>query len=98
MSSKINAEQTHSTFQKIAYDSKLIIQLFPLSVTSQTTSQRMESHMSFEWKNLDIISSQCKVGPVRILSEKTNQKTKWKQKSKTTTLLLTNFRQMFYTP
>ena len=63
MSSKINAERTHSTFQKIAYYSKLIIQLFPPSVTSQTTSQTMESHISFEWKNLDIISSQCKVGP-----------------------------------
>ena len=51
----------------------------------------MESHISFKWKSLDIISSQCKVDLFRILSEKTNQKTKWKQKSKTTTLLLTNF-------
>ena len=51
----------------------------------------MESHISFKWKCLDIISCQGKVGPFRILSEKTSQKTKWKQKSKTTTLLLTNF-------
>ena len=60
----------------------------------------MESDISFKWKSLDIISSQGKVGPFRILSEKTKQKAKWKQKSKTTTMLLTNFRQMFlfYTP
>ena len=49
---------------------------------------------------LDIISFQGKVDPFRILSEKTKQKAKWKQKSKTTTMLLTNFRRMllFYTP
>ena len=53
-----------------------------------------------KWKSLDIVSSQGKVGPFRIVSEKTKQKAKWKQESKTTTMLLTNFRQMFifYTP
>ena len=55
----------------------------------------MKSHISFKWKSLDIISSQGKVGPFGILSEKTKQKAKWKQKSKPTTMLLTNFRQMF---
>ena len=55
----------------------------------------MESHISFNGKSLDIIPSQGKVGPFRILSEKTKQKAKWKQKSKPTTMLLTNFRQMF---
>ena len=38
--------------------------------------------MSFKWKSLDIFSSQGKVGPFRILSEKTKQKAKWKQKRK----------------
>ena len=51
--------------------------------------------MSFKWKSLDIISFQGKVGSFRILSEKARQKAKWKQKSKTTTMLLTNSRQMF---
>ena len=36
----------------------------------------MESHISFKWKNLDIISSQAKVGPFRILSEKNKAKNK----------------------
>ena len=36
----------------------------------------MESHISFKWKNLDIISSQGKVGPFRILSEKNKAKNK----------------------
>ena len=30
----------------------------------------MESHISFKWKSLDIISSRGKVGPFRILSGK----------------------------
>ena len=30
-----NAERTHSTSRKIVYDSKLIIKIFPPSVTSQ---------------------------------------------------------------
>ena len=36
----------------------------------------MESHISFKWKNLDLISSQVKFGPFKILSKKTNQKIK----------------------
>ena len=50
--------------------------------------------------SLDIISSQGKVDRFRILSKKIKQKITWKQKSKTTTMLITNFRQMFlfYTP
>ena len=56
---------------------------------------RRSNHISFKWKNLDIFSFRGKVDPFRILSEKTKQKAKWKQKSKPTTMLLTNFRQMF---
>ena len=51
----------------------------------------MESHISFKWKSLDIISFHGKVGLFRILSEKTKQKWKCKQKSISTTTLLTNF-------
>ena len=59
----------------------------------------MESHISFKWKSLDIISSQGKVNLFWILSEPTKQKVKWEQKSKTATMLLINFRQMFlFTP
>ena len=67
---------------------------------NETCPETIESHISFKWKSLDIISFHGKVGPFRILSEKAKQKAKWKQKSKTTTKLLTNFRQMFlfYTP
>ena len=46
----------------------------------------MESRISFKWKSLDTILSQGKVGPFRILNEKTKQKTIWKQKSKPTML------------
>ena len=56
----------------------------------------MESYISFKWKSLDIVSSQVKLA-LTILSEKTDQKTKWKQKIKTVTLLLTNFRQEEHT-
>ena len=55
----------------------------------------MESHIWLKWKSLDVVPSQGKVGPFRIVSDKTKQKAKWKQESKTTTMLLTNFRQMF---
>ena len=36
----------------------------------------MESHISFKWKSRDKISSQGKVGPLRILSEKNKPKNK----------------------
>ena len=36
----------------------------------------MESHISFKWKGRDIISSHGKVGPFKILSEKSKVKNK----------------------
>ena len=46
----------------------------------------MESHISLKWKSLDIISSQDTLQ---------KNKPKWKQKSKPTTMSLTNFGQIF---
>ena len=34
----------------------------------------MESHISFKWKSLEIISFQSNVGPFRIISEKNKAK------------------------
>ena len=100
------AHHYHSIWYSYDYNhSKLIIivnwlfcdfpETFCCRDWNETCSETIESHISFKWKSLDIISFQGKVGPFRILSEKTKQKAKWKQKSKPTTMLLTNFRQMF---
>ena len=42
----------------------------------------MESYISFKWKSLDIILSQGKVGPFRILSEKQSKKQSGNRKAK----------------
>ena len=70
LSSKINAERTHSTSQKIAYDSKMIINFFlllwlPRKDRNETCSETMESHISFKWKSLDIISSNHKYRAIK---------------------------------
>ena len=51
----------------------------------------MESHISFKWKSLDIVSSQGKVGPFRILSNKKKTKSKMETEKQINYYILNQF-------